>query len=373
MQSTIRYFCWFLIYRMKTLILGLVLPVILSTSSFSQLAEKGTIYASTREGDIYKLSDEFKSRSLVLSTGFEKLVSMGIDSSGRVFVSDQYRLYELDLSNGNSTYLASLPDSVHVLDNMGTLTFDQNNQLYTIKSGTNGCDVGILVYRYNFEQKEFKNLGGYGSSCRPPGDSFISMAFDPRTNGAYGLLMRSGELFRFDVSSDSVQLELNIIRDVVSSGTLIDYRTLFFGPRGDFYAFRADKMVSINKTNGQVIQTIAGNFEYSAVTTRLPIGSDIVSGIGKDIESILAVYPNPATDEVVFSVATKNGGSPRIEIANSLGKIVYERNQRFTVPATRFNWNLRDFSGLKVPAGIYFVRLMVGNKVVEVKKLLVTP
>ncbi len=347
-----------------------MLLVMLSTTAFSQLAEKGAIYASTYEGDIYKLSDDFKSRSLVLSTEFEKIAAMAIDSSGRVFVSDQFRLYELDLSNGNSNYLASLPDSLHVLDYMGTLAFDQNNQLYAIKSGTNGCGAAFLVYSYNFEQKEFKKWFGYGSSC-PDGDAFTAMAFDPRTNIAYGLIRGSGELFRFDVDIEPVPPGINSERVVVSKGILSGYSWLLFGPKGDFYAFQEGQMVSISKTDGQVIQTTTGNFEYSAVATRLPLGRDIVSGVDDAAEASLIVYPNPATEEVVFAVYAKNGGLPRIEIVNSLGKIVHEEKQNFAAPSTHVSWNLHDFSGIKLSAGIYFARLIVGNKVVEVKKMLV--
>lgn len=80
-----------------------------------------------------------------------------------------------------------------------------------------------------------------------------------------------------------------------------------------------------------------------------------------DQESRLAVFPNPASDEILISVPENQGEILRTEILDVSGKIVKSRNNAgMGYPSLRLN--VEDLAG-----GVYMIRAMTGTDVLTRK------
>jgi hypothetical protein len=78
----------------------------------------------------------------------------------------------------------------------------------------------------------------------------------------------------------------------------------------------------------------------------------------------LSVYPNPARGMVVVSLSHAPGPDYKFRLSNIIGREVRTLPLRPELPSTGIAMNLSD-----LPAGMYFYSLVVNDKVVSTKRL----
>jgi hypothetical protein len=100
-------------------------------------------------------------------------------------------------------------------------------------------------------------------------------------------------------------------------------------------------------------------------------GDVVKTGVEENLsESSIIANPNPATEFVRFTM-NSNAGRASLEIFDIKGNPVLSLlDSRLGEGAHTANWNLRDASGRKVPAGVYIARYTNGTKV-EILKVVV--
>jgi hypothetical protein len=85
-----------------------------------------------------------------------------------------------------------------------------------------------------------------------------------------------------------------------------------------------------------------------------------------------APAPNPAADVVRFSVSLPLRGEVDLAVYDLAGRLIRTvANQALGVGRHSWTWDLHDDAGRRAPAGIYFSRLVVNNRVVGNHKFVV--
>lgn len=133
------------------------------------------------------------------------------------------------------------------------------------------------------------------------------------------------------------------------------------------------------------VNTDPNNFPINIVMTSTPPVSSwvLVNGVFQNCtlgindfqitSGVLSNYPNPAKTSTVFIYSLKNSGQVKINVFNSLGKKVHEVVNENKTPGTHsFEWNLKDFSGVKLREGMYFYNLELNGKVLQTNKLIIS-
>ncbi|MCK4357976.1 MAG: T9SS type A sorting domain-containing protein [Candidatus Cloacimonetes bacterium] len=85
-------------------------------------------------------------------------------------------------------------------------------------------------------------------------------------------------------------------------------------------------------------------------------------------------YPNPVINSTIISFTIpKNTDKAELKIYNIKGQLVrtFHPDTNENSPIKKIIWNGKDESGKSVQSGIYFYRLKVGDKVIDIKKCLV--
>ncbi|MEO0225619.1 MAG: T9SS type A sorting domain-containing protein [candidate division WOR-3 bacterium] len=116
-----------------------------------------------------------------------------------------------------------------------------------------------------------------------------------------------------------------------------------------------NNLVYLNHYCSSKISVINGNVGVQEYTPKLP---------GR---VVLRVYPNPAAQHATIELSLPNTREVKMAIYDVTGKIVKSIN----LPNIRFcrlNWQGNDYSGKKLPCGVYFLRLKAGDYS-ETKKL----
>ena len=78
---------------------------------------------------------------------------------------------------------------------------------------------------------------------------------------------------------------------------------------------------------------------------------------------IIALYPNPASQEATLRYQVKNSNTVKVDVLNSIGQIVYTKNEGVQ---TAGDYAL-DINTKNLSTGLYYVRLTVGNNVITDK------
>ncbi len=154
--------------------------ILLTCQVMGQLAQPGIIYASSSDGKIYELNEDYSQKSLLVQTDLEEIRSIAINSSGEVYAVDRDSLYGINLSTGESTPITATPTPNSQFD---AISFGHSDQLYVVEATVNSTFWHRLQV-YNFESGEFE-LQKWLSDNE---DAFMpSLAIDPYTNTAYYL------------------------------------------------------------------------------------------------------------------------------------------------------------------------------------------
>lgn len=111
----------------------------------------------------------------------------------------------------------------------------------------------------------------------------------------------------------------------------------------------------------------AGLYVNPVVTTGCRVGIgitlDVGDGADPNLALRLAAEPNPAFRRVSLAFASARSGDPTVQVTDVLGRTV----RRFTHTRVergehRIEWDGRDDRGMRVPAGVYLVRLSLGDQ-----------
>ena len=73
--------------------------------------------------------------------------------------------------------------------------------------------------------------------------------------------------------------------------------------------------------------------------------------------NISSCYPNPFSNELSYSVESKNATPASVTIYNLRGQAVFRENLVLQPGENKFSWNGRDEQDKPSPAGIYFIRI----------------
>ncbi len=84
------------------------------------------------------------------------------------------------------------------------------------------------------------------------------------------------------------------------------------------------------------------------------------------LKASLNAYPNPAKGKFTISLSQATKASYKITLSNTIGQVI----KTIVVPETAHNTNGFEFDLSDKPAGVYFYSLIVNDKMVETKRLI---
>lgn len=77
----------------------------------------------------------------------------------------------------------------------------------------------------------------------------------------------------------------------------------------------------------------------------------------------IQIYPNPATTNINIALPINNSSSVIVDVLDIQGKVVKTVfNDKLGLGTHQLVWNLEDYQGKKVSAGVYFVRILSNGK-----------
>ena len=125
-----------------------------------------------------------------------------------------------------------------------------------------------------------------------------------------------------------------------------------------------DGILSIKPlVHGEVDLQVTASDLYSATVTKT-IHITVEQKYAPDKNNELLLYPNPANDQLWYSYTLTESAPVNIRVWNSAGEIILQTPSEKPSPETDYRHiNLNGWS-----AGVYFVELMMREKVLDVKK-----
>lgn len=108
------------------------------------------------------------------------------------------------------------------------------------------------------------------------------------------------------------------------------------------------------------IQNNSGSFY---ILSRGIVQNAIITSVDKWSSFNLVISPNPAKEKINFSLTLPAPESVKIEIFDSFGNPIKGIDNLVLSDGTHsFEWNLTAWDGKRIPSGVYFVKILVGNK-----------
>lgn len=91
----------------------------------------------------------------------------------------------------------------------------------------------------------------------------------------------------------------------------------------------------------------------------------------ENVNELLVMYPNPATDNMIFSINIDMETYVQLSVYDINGRLVKViADNNMAAGTTNLVWNIKDSSSLPVSSGAYYVNLVTNNKTIT-KKLLI--
>ena len=260
---------------MKKIILLVVFFTTTASASNAQLASPGTIYASTSDGKIYELNEDFTQKGLVVQTDVE-IVSMAINSKGEVYLASDSAIYLLNMDDATKAEIPLPP--IFPAHSIGRIAFDANDQLYLLTYGSDPPGWYSLLYKYSFADASLENKGSYstGSTKELSGEGLVSLAFEPYTNKLFSHV-------RYGVSGPVFELSLETYLQAVRIGSLLFFDNMFFDQKGGLYLFNESEVIAFNWVTGESSIVFSDEFPYNSLAGLIP---------PKDQQQPLAVFPS---------------------------------------------------------------------------------
>jgi hypothetical protein len=92
--------------------------------------------------------------------------------------------------------------------------------------------------------------------------------------------------------------------------------------------------------------------------------NDVLSGVSE-----IEVLPNPVNTRVRIELNLENGTmntqNMRVQIFDMRGSMIYALSSEQASFKNSAVWDTRDFSGYRVPSGLYLVRAIVGERTLK--------
>ena len=143
------------------------------------------------------------------------------------------------------------------------------------------------------------------------------------------------------------------------------------------FAFWYDDRSEVERKNSYLVENInTGEYEPGSLVTGMP-GIHYKISFKGDFEEIvpakynLHCYPNPFNPELTISFSLEETQEVKLEIYNVKGQKVKSLvNESFRPNEYNIVWNGDNSNGSKVSSGVYYIRLQVGENIVNNKVIL---
>ena len=130
-----------------------------------------------------------------------------------------------------------------------------------------------------------------------------------------------------------------------------------------FHAANVTQITALTIRRAQFFD--AGLFVPGVVKTGCQVGIGVAVGVGPGGDRTLGtvrVEPNPSHGVVSFVTSDAEGGVVEAEIVDLLGRVVRQLGPASLGPQARLAWDGLDERGIRVPAGLYLVRIARGGQ-----------
>jgi hypothetical protein len=176
------------------------------------------------------------------------------------------------------------------------------------------------------------NNGTFSGSCTATAD------------GTGTLKLPSGVTFSNCIR---VMTQQNITFNVIVSGTVVQTKYEWYNAvsKAPLFAISSSSISSLAGNSSQTVVTIASNYITLGVKESLTNSVD------------LSVYPNPAKDNLTISYYNENGNNASYQVLNALGQVIKQDNLGSDKGIIRSEISIET-----LPSGIYFVKVMVGDR-----------
>jgi hypothetical protein len=135
-----------------------------------------------------------------------------------------------------------------------------------------------------------------------------------------------------------------------------------------YYSGHGDKALGI--TSSEHIVVALYNPPYIVLTKLNPDGTDIDENVISASTKVFNAYPNPFNPMISFSFSLKERSEVVFNIFNIKGELVNSiKKENLQTGYHQINWNANDYNGSKLASGIYFVKLISDNQILETKKI----
>src|SRR4030042_1048528 len=351
--------------------------------------------------------------------------AIAVDGTGNVYVTgssvgsgtaDDYATIKYD-SAGNTVWVRRYDGSVNNEDWASAIAVDGTGNVYvtgsSVGSGTSSYDYATIKYdsagntlwvrRYNGPDNDWDlaraiAVDGTGN-VYVTGSIYGSGTYDDYATIKYNSAGDTLWVRRYNGPGNSVDWASAIAVDgtgnvyvtgsCVGSGTSDDYATIKYNSAGDTlwvgrYNGPGDdyaRAIAVDGTGNVYVtgeSSGSGTADDYATIKYLSVGVEERDCFTNARNDRLTIYPNPFRNKlsIKFQI-TKKSEIPdsqseiTLKVYDASGRMVRHFDHLTIQPFNRVVWFGDDYSGCKVPAGIYFVRLECGNyKTVEKTVLL---
>lgn len=145
-------------------------------------------------------------------------------------------------------------------------------------------------------------------------------------------------------------------------------------PRGKFELLNIEPVVATDFIDSSLyegtvyymvrsVKRVQNNSGSFAVLSRGIIQNGLITTADNLSNFNFTIAPNPAKEKIVISIALPISANLRIEIYDSFGKQIKNYvNLMLSEGTHTFEWNLSTWDGKQIPSGVYFVKILAGNK-----------
>jgi hypothetical protein len=317
-------------------------------------AQQGVLYSisgTNNNGNLSSINVNTGVGSNIGVSNFTDIIDLAIHPTTNVIYglrssTTRTELLRINSANGDAYFLRTLP-----VTDLFSIEFDRNGVLY----GTRRT-VGD-IYRFDLQTGDSIFV-----SRMPTG--FVTIAFDPLNNEAYGSVRNVLGSVRDRIIKINLQTGDTI--HVGRTGFGVNTVGITFNSAGVLYGIKGlstqvSDLFTINKTTGEgtLIGPIGLEGLQGIAFSRILTGVENNEGSVPSQYILFQNYPNPfnPSTRIDFSVPVQS--DVKLQIFNVIGELVYEFERKDLSAGTHsVLWNGLNFKGNFAGSGIYFYKLV---------------